>query len=50
MSDPDVTQPTPKPMGPISPGPTPTGYQRTGGGGFKWQPPSPEKLAQLLPQ
>lgn len=50
MPDPDATQPTPKPMGPISPGPTPTGYQRTGGGGFKWQPPSPEKLAQLLPQ
>ncbi|MBL9181268.1 MAG: serine/threonine protein kinase [Verrucomicrobiaceae bacterium] len=50
MSDPDATQPTPKPVGPHSPGPTPTGYQRTGGGGFKWQPPSPEKLAQLLPQ
>lgn len=50
MSDPDATQPTPQPMGPLSPGPTPTGYQRTGGGGFKWQPPTPERLAQLLPQ
>ena len=50
MSDPDATQPTPKPMGPLSPGPTPTGYQRTGGGGFKWVPPTPERLAQLLPQ
>ena len=37
-------------MGPLSPGLTPTGYQRTGGGGFEWQPPSPERLAQLLPQ
>jgi len=46
MSDDTPTQPTPAPQ----PGPTPTGYQRTGGGGFKWQPPTPEKLAQLLPQ
>ncbi len=32
------------------PGPTPTGYQRTQGGGFRWQPPAPEHLAKLLPQ
>jgi serine/threonine protein kinase len=50
MSDPEATQPTPKPQAPLSPGPTPTGYQRTQGGGFKWQPPTPERLAQLLPQ
>jgi serine/threonine protein kinase len=51
MSDPDATQPTPKPQPPLTPGATPTGYQRTTGGkGFKWEPPTPEKLAQLLPQ
>ena len=31
-------------------GPTPTGFQRTQGGGFKWQPPSVEHLSNLLPQ
>ncbi len=33
-----------------APGPTPTGYQRTQGGGFKWVPPTPERLSQMLPQ
>ena len=32
------------------PGPTPTGFQRTQGGGFKWQPPTVEHLGKLLPQ
>ena len=41
--------PTPSPQ-PINPGPTPTGYQRTQGGGFKWVPPSAEHLGKLLPQ
>ena len=35
---------------PASPGPTPTGYERTQGGGVKWQPPTAEHLGQLLPQ
>ena len=39
MSDPKLT-----------PGPTPTGYQRSAGGGFKWLPPSAEHLSKLLPQ
>jgi serine/threonine protein kinase len=30
--------------------PTPTGYQRSAGGGFKWLPPSAEHLSKLLPQ
>jgi len=34
--DPDVPAPDPQPL---NPGPTPTGYQRTQGGGFKWVPP-----------
>ncbi|MCX6837553.1 MAG: hypothetical protein NTX35_07045 [Verrucomicrobia bacterium] len=29
--------------------PTPAGYQRSAGGGFKWVPPSAEHLAKLLP-
>ncbi|MFN0080835.1 MAG: protein kinase domain-containing protein [Prosthecobacter sp.] len=33
-----------------NPGPTPTGYQRSPGGGFRWQPPSAEHLSKLLPQ
>jgi hypothetical protein len=33
-----------------APGPTPTGYQRTQGGGVRWVPPTPEHLNQLLPQ
>ncbi len=33
-----------------TPGPTPTGYQRTQAGGFKWMAPSAEQLATLLPQ
>jgi len=32
------------------PGQTPTGYQRTPGGGLKWQPPTAEHLGSLLPQ
>lgn len=32
------------------PGATPTGFQRTSGGGVRWQPPAPEDLAPLLPQ
>lgn len=45
-SDPDLTLTFVEQLGP-----TPTGYQRTSGGkGFKWVPPSPEKLSQLLPQ
>ena len=32
------------------PGPTPTGYQRTQGGGVKWVPPTAEHLGKLLPQ
>ena len=32
------------------PGPTPTGYQRTQGGGVKWVPPTAEHLSKLLPQ
>lgn len=30
-------------------GPTPANYQRTTGGHLRWQPPSPERLQQLLP-
>ncbi|MBL9178036.1 MAG: protein kinase [Verrucomicrobiaceae bacterium] len=33
-----------------TPGPTPTGYQRSAGGGFMWLPPSAEHLSRLLPQ
>jgi len=33
-----------------TPGPTPTGYQRSAGGGFMWLPPSAEHLSSLLPQ
>ncbi|MFN0080122.1 MAG: hypothetical protein ACKVY0_26965 [Prosthecobacter sp.] len=29
--------------------PTPTGYQRSPGGGFKWLPPSAKHLFMLLP-
>jgi serine/threonine protein kinase len=32
------------------PGATPTGFQRTSGGGVRWHPPSPEELGRLLPQ
>ncbi|MBX7207451.1 MAG: protein kinase [Verrucomicrobiaceae bacterium] len=32
------------------PGSTPTGYQRTQGGGVAWSPPSAAHLEQLLPQ
>ena len=39
------------PLTPSPPGPTPAGFQRTTGGkGFRWQPPTPQKLAELLPQ
>jgi serine/threonine protein kinase len=31
------------------PGPTPSGYQRSPGGGFSWMLPSAEQLATLLP-
>jgi serine/threonine protein kinase len=31
-----------------NPGPTPTGYQRTTGGQFRWEPPAPEHLQTLL--
>jgi serine/threonine protein kinase len=34
----------------MSDAPTPTGYQRSPGGGFKWLPPSAEHLSKLLPQ
>ncbi|MBX7207422.1 MAG: protein kinase [Verrucomicrobiaceae bacterium] len=37
------------PEGP-PPGSTPTGYQRTQGGGVAWSPPSAAHLEQLLPQ
>ncbi|MBX7211324.1 MAG: SUMF1/EgtB/PvdO family nonheme iron enzyme [Verrucomicrobiaceae bacterium] len=46
--DPNAPVPSPKP--PLNPGPTPTGYQRTQGGGFKWVPPTAEELGKLLPQ
>ncbi len=49
-ADPDATQPTLPPQRMPTPGPTPTGYQRTQGGGVKWQPPSAEHLSKLLPQ
>lgn len=45
----DNASPAPDPQ-PINPGPTPTGYQRTQGGSFKWVPPSAEELSKLLPQ
>lgn len=32
------------------PGATPTGFQRTSGGGVRWHPPTPEELGRLLPQ
>lgn len=32
------------------PGATPTGFQRTSGGGVRWHPPTPEELSRLLPQ
>ena len=35
---------------PSSPGPTPSGFQRTQSGGQMWQPPSVEHLQALLPQ
>ncbi len=42
----ETAAPTPSP-----PGPTPAGFQRTTGGkGFRWEPPTPERLAELLPQ
>ena len=44
--EPDATAPVPAPI----PGPTPTGYQRTQGGRFEWQPPTAEHLSKLLPQ
>ncbi len=31
------------------PGATPTGFQRTSGGGVRWHPPTPEELGRLLP-
>lgn len=31
------------------PGATPTGFQRNPSGGIRWQPPTPEELALLLP-
>ena len=42
----DTAAPTPSPLGS-----TPAGYQRsTGGKGFRWEPPTPQRLAELLPQ
>jgi serine/threonine protein kinase len=42
----DTAAPTPSPSGP-----TPAGFQRTTGGkGFRWEPPTPQRLAELLPQ
>ncbi len=32
------------------PGLTPTNYQRTTGGNLQWKPPTPERLAAMLPQ
>lgn len=42
--------PEDSPPPPLAPGPTPTGYQRTQGGGFKWVPPTAQELSKLLPQ
>lgn len=47
----DSSTPVTPGTGPVLPGPTPTGYQRSQGGtSFKWVPPTPEHLSKLLPQ
>ncbi|MDZ4289749.1 MAG: serine/threonine-protein kinase, partial [Prosthecobacter sp.] len=33
---------------PLPPGPTPSSYQRTTGGHFRWQPPTAQRLQELL--
>ena len=40
----------PESANPNLPDLTPTGYQRTQGGGVRWVPPTPEHLQTLLPQ